>query len=489
MNRTNVFTRITILLIGSLIVAGCGDGTSPTPTTAPQAQSTETKETLEPAATDTAEPAPTETVAETPPRATATSAADETADPMPTDAPTDTPAGPPQLALQLVADGFTAPTSFDTANDGSGRFFVADQVGFIWVVTPDGGRQAEPFLDLRDRLVDIRGGYDERGLLSLAFHPNYAENGRFYVYYSAPPRSGIPGGWNHTSHLSEFRVSPDDANRADAGSERIVLQIDQPQANHNGGQIVFGSDGYLYVALGDGGAANDQGTGHSLIGNGQDTSNLLGSILRIDVDGGDPYAIPPDNPFAGSDAGADEIYAYGLRNPYRFSFDAGGNNALYAGDVGQNLYEEVDIVESGGNYGWNVKEGTHCFNPDSPDTPPESCADTGPNGAPLIPPIIEYGRSEGISVIGGYVYRGSAMRGLTGRYIFTDWSANGRLFIATPADEGLWSYETVEPAIEQPFSYALAFGQDTNNELYLLTTESQGPSGESGRLFRIVPAN
>ncbi|MBS3784506.1 MAG: PQQ-dependent sugar dehydrogenase, partial [Anaerolineae bacterium] len=293
--------------------------------------------------------------------ATATPSA-EPATPEPTQAPFE-----PILGLELAAEGLTAPVDMGTAGDGSGRLFIVDQIGLIRVLTAEGELLDEPFLDIRDRMVRLNPGYDERGLLGLAFHPDYETNGLFYVYYSAPLRAGAPSGWNHSSHLSSFAVSGENENRADAASEQVLLQVDQPQGNHNGGEIAFGPEGYLYVALGDGGAANDVGTGHvedwyeaNQGGNGQDVEeNLLGSILRIDVDGAHPYAVPQENPFA-DNGGQGEIWAYGFRNPYRFSFDAEGDRELFVADVGQNLWEEVSIATEGGNYGWNVREGTHC---------------------------------------------------------------------------------------------------------------------------------
>lgn len=423
--------------------------------------------------------------------------------------------GPVRIGLELVAEGFTAPTALAPAGDGSGRLFVADQNGLIWIVTPDRGRQPNPFLDIRDRMVSLRSGYDERGLLGLALHPQFAQNGRFYVYYSAPRRPGAPAGWDHTGVLAEFRVSANDPNRADPASERLVLQIDQPQGNHNGGGLAFGPDGFLYLGLGDGGAANDRGTGHPPMGNGQDTSTLLGAMLRLDVSegrDGQPYAIPQDNPFVDG-GGRAELFAYGFRNPYRFSFDSGGAGELFVADVGQNLWEEINVVRAGGNYGWNLKEGAHCFDPDAPSNPPASCPDTSSTGVLLQDPIIEYDHSMGAAIIGGYVYRGTALPQLTGRYVFADWAANGRLFVASrpetgsgyilpdgggphqskydlyPETEGtLWPFEVVEPD-PNPFTFVLAFGRDVEGELYILTTESQGPSGQSGRLYTLVPAS
>ena len=287
------------------------------------------------------------------------------------------------VGLELVAEGLNSPVAATSATDGSGRLFIVDRIGVVRIVSPEGELLEQPFLDLRDRMVGLRGQYDERGFLDLEFHPRYEENGRFFVYYSAPADQDAPAGWDNTSHVSEFVVSAADRNRADLGSERIIMRVHQPQSNHDGGQVLYGPDGYLYISLGDGGGGNDVGPGHPPIGNGQDFTTLLGSILRIDVDHGDPYAIPPDNPFVGQE-GREEIFAYGLRNPWRMSFDAGGERELFAADVGQNLWEEVDIIRKGGNYGWNIKEGTHSFDPSNPDQSPDQSPETGAHGEPLI---------------------------------------------------------------------------------------------------------
>jgi len=298
-------------------------------------------------------------------------------------------AEPERVGLALVAGGFTAPVALASPNDGTGRLFVADLLGVIRIIDADGHLLDPPFLDLTDRIVRLRPGYDERGLLGLAFHPKFTENSRFFVYYSAPLRAGAPRGWDHTSRISEFTVAADDGNRADPDSERVVLEVEEPQFNHNGGSIAFGPDGCLYIPLGDGGGARDVGPGHPPKGNGQDITTLLGSILRIDVDGPEPYGIPEDNPFVGKD-GRDEIYAYGLRNPWRTTFDAGGENRLFAADAGQYLWESVKIIVAGGNHGWNLKEGNHAFDPENPYESPEDVPEVDLRGEPLIDPIIEY---------------------------------------------------------------------------------------------------
>ena len=402
-----------------------------------------------------------------------------------------------EIGVELIAEGFTSPVAYVSPEDGTGRMFLVDQVGLIWIVDEEGKVLDESFLDIQEEMVDLTPDFDERGLLGLAFHPNFEENGRFFVHFSGPLREGAPEEWDHTGVIAEFEVREDNSNIADHESKKIILEIDQPQFNHNGGQIAFGPDGYLYITLGDGGGANDVGLGHPEIGNGQDTSTLLGSILRIDVDEGDPYSIPDDNPFVGKE-GRDEIFAYGLRNPYRISFDAKGDNELFAGDVGQDLWEEVNIVTKGGNYGWNIKEGTHCFDPENPTDPPEECPSVGPRGEPLIDPILDYrsARNEGIgiAVIGGYVYRGEAINALEGNYIFGDWSldfneGDGTVFSASSTNEDwdFWEMAIANKENQRLGLFITGMGQDADKELYILTTENSGPSGNTGKIFKIVP--
>ena len=404
-----------------------------------------------------------------------------------------------EIGVELVAEGFTSPLAFVSPEDGTGRMFVVDQAGLIWVIDGEGRVLEEYFLDLRGEIVELNPGFDERGLLGLAFHPNFRQNGRFFVHYSAPLRVGAPEGWNHTAVIAEFGVREDDSNAADPASEEIILQINQPHFNHNGGHIIFGPDGYLYIPLGDGGGANDVGLGHPDIGNGQDITTLLGSILRIDIDQGNPYTIPDDNPFVGEE-GRDEIFAYGLRNPYRSSFDAMEDNEFFVADVGQALWEEVNIVTNGGNYGWNIKEGTHCFDPENPEQPPAECPSVGAQGEPLLDPIFEYrnARNEGIgiAVIGGYVYRGEAINDLYGEYIFGDWSrvvgeGDGVVFAASSSNEE-WGFRELAISNRENQRMGLfitGFGQDADNELYILTTENAGPSGNTGQVYKIVPAD
>ncbi|MEJ0082713.1 MAG: PQQ-dependent sugar dehydrogenase [Puia sp.] len=274
---------------------------------------------------------------------------------------------PKTPGLQLVTDSMVAPVVVAEPPDGSKRLFVVDEIGKIWIIGSDGKKLANPFIDITSKMVTLSPSYDERGLLGLAFHPDFKTNGKFYLFYTAPPKPGMPvpgpagSGWNNTTTISEFKVSAADANQADISSERILLQDNHPYLNHNAGTLAFGADGFLYISIGDGGNADDVGNGHvpdwytvNAGGNGQDNyANLMGNILRIDVNGS-PYNIPPDNPFVGT-AAKPEIYAFGFRNPFRFSFDMGGSHQLIVGDEGQSLYEEIDLVTKGGNYGWNVK--------------------------------------------------------------------------------------------------------------------------------------
>ncbi|MDS0293248.1 PQQ-dependent sugar dehydrogenase [Halogeometricum luteum] len=399
-----------------------------------------------------------------------------------------------RVAAEPVASGFVSPVDF-FAPDGTDRRFVVDQPGVVYEVTADGRRDA-PYLDIRDRVVDI-DGYDERGLLGVAPHPEFADDGRLYVRYSAPRREGTPQSYSHTFVLSEFTVDPD-ARTVGGGRERTLLELPEPQSNHNAGSVGFGPDGLLYVGTGDGGGGGDRGTGHVSDwydavegGNGQDvTENLLGSILRIDVDSegeSRPYGIPDDNPLVGRE-GRDEQYAWGFRNPWRFSFDIRSSDDwdLYVADVGQSAYEEVSVVERGGNYGWNVREGTHCYGTDE-------CPTTTPDGDPLVDPVIEYPHSgdgpTGISVIGGYVVRDEALAGtdLAGAYLFADWQSNGRLFAADPDSESTpWPIAEVPiTGDDAPGSFVTAFGRE-GEDLFVLSTGARGLNDRMGRLHRLV---
>jgi glucose/arabinose dehydrogenase len=358
----------------------------------------------------------------------------------PTSSAPQLPGGPDRLRLELLTDGLSSPIGITHAGDDSGRLYVNQQGGQIRVIEADGSLRAEPFVDISDRLM--AGG--ERGLLGLAFHPAFETNGRLFVHYS---RAG-----DGATVVSELRASAD-RRIADPASERVLLTIADPFPNHNGGQLAFGPDGFLYIGLGDGGSGGDP------LGNGQNARALLGKILRIDVDAppadGRAYALPPDNPY-GPDGispgeGLPEIWAIGLRNPWRFSFDRQFGD-LYIGDVGQGAWEEIDRQAGdsagGENYGWNVMEGRHCYQ--------DGCDQTG-----YVKPIAEYSHSSGCSVTGGYVYRGQAQPALAGVYVFADYCSG--LVFTLQVDEG-----TITPkqVLDSGLSVS-AFGEDEAGELYL----------------------
>lgn len=410
--------------------------------------------------------------------------------------------------LQLVTDNLVSPIAAAEPADGSKRLFIVDQVGKIWIIGSDGKKLANPFIDIASKMVSLSPGYDERGLLGLAFHPDFNTNGKFYLFYTAPPRAGGPqpgANWNNLTRISEFTVSTTDANQANMGSERVILEADHPYSNHNGGTLAFGPDGYLYISIGDGGNKDDIGNGHvpdwyatNAGGNGQDIyANLMGDILRIDVNGS-PYNVPSDNPFVGT-AARPEIYAYGFRNPYRFSFDMAGSHSLLVGDAGQSLYEEIDMVTKGGNYGWNVKEGTHCFSTDDDLTERPSCPLTDSAGKPLIDPVIELvnaanpkGGGVAVTIVGGNVYRGTALPNLQGKYIFgifsQDFNANAKVYSSDMATSGMWAYSvlTLKSYPTDLGQFLKSIGQDQSGEIYLLTSGQLGPSGTSGKVFKLV---
>jgi glucose/arabinose dehydrogenase len=415
------------------------------------------------------------------------------------------------VSLETLATDLTAPNWGTSAPGIPGRLFVVDQNGILWDVDLPGGNRSV-FLDVSDRLVALGiggpGTFDERGFLGLAFHPDYADNGLLYTYTSEPVAgpadfSTMPAGIepNHQSVIIEWQV-PEPTNPdavVDPASAREILRIDEPQFNHDAGTLVFGPDGNLFVSLGDGGGADDQGIGHSPGGNGQDAGNPLGTILRIDPGGANSangqYGIPMDNPFVGMPGMLDEIFAFGFRNPFRISFDR-ATGALYAADVGQNDVEEVDIVIAGGNYGWRVKEGPFCFDPNGDDPgfvfDDPSCAFNE-----FIDPVAAYDHDEGIAVIGGFVYRGSAIPELRGRYVFGDFFnpplLRGRLFHLRKRDivrdertkESQISEFRTEGASMANLS-VLGFGQDGDGELYVLGNRTGTPFGNTGVILKIA---
>jgi glucose/arabinose dehydrogenase len=352
------------------------------------------------------------------------------------------------IELEPVADGLESPLGVTNAGDGSGRIFVVEQGGRIRIVR-DGRLASEPFLDIGDRISS--GG--ERGLLGLAFHPDYPKDPRLFVDYTDA---------NGDTQVASYTVDPSDPDRADPDSEVRLLSIEQPYPNHNGGAVLFGPDGFLYVSTGDGGSGGDP---H---GNGQSLGTLLGKILRIDVGSGgggaSAYSVPNDNPFVGRDDARPEIWLYGLRNPWRMSFDR-ANGDLWIGDVGQGEWEEIDVVRagtSGQNFGWNRMEGSHCFRPAS-----------GCDTTDLVAPIAEYGHDVGCTVIGGNVYRGSDQPRLVGGYVFADY-CSGRIWAIAAASDG-----STEPVLVAETGATLSsFGEDEEGELFATDLSS-------GQLLRI----
>jgi glucose/arabinose dehydrogenase len=351
---------------------------------------------------------------------------------------------PPAVRLQPAWTGLRQPTDVVAAGDGSNRLFVTEKAGRIRII--DGsGVLSTPFLDISGL---VGSGGSEQGLLGLAFDPHYAENGRFFVNYTDAHGDSV---------VARYQVSGD-PNAADPGSARQVLFVEQPAANHNGGNLIFGPDGYLYIGFGDGGGGGDT------YGNSQRGDVLLAKMLRLDVEGGDPYAIPPDNPFVNTPGMRPEIWAWGLRNPWRYSFDRATGD-LYIGDVGQNVYEEIDFQpagQGGQNYGWNIMEGLHCFRG-------PNCQQSG-----FTLPIAEYDHGQGCSVTGGYVYRGSLQPSLDGAYLYGDY-CSGRYWGAWRTDDGAWHSQVVAETSTHPSS----FGEDESGELFVASLDE-------GVIYRVV---
>lgn len=401
------------------------------------------------------------------------------------------------VRLTPTLTGLNAPNTGTAAPGVPGRLFVADQTGQVYSVDLATG-QASVFLDVSARLVPLGAAgpetFDERGLLGLAFHPDYGSNGLLYTYTSEPAAgaadfSTLTEGAvaDHQSVIVEWQVPApaDPASVPDPASAREVLRIDQPQLNHNGGALEFDAEGLLLIALGDGGGADDQGRGHVEGGNGQSLGDPLGAILRIDPRGTDSangrYGIPATNPFAGQADIVPEIYAYGFRNPFRISIDPETND-LWVADAGQNDIEEIDVVEAGGNYGWNVKEGSFFFDANGEE---EGFVTAEPPAAPpagLIDPTAEYDHDEGLAVVGGHVYRGTAVPALAGLYVFGDYGSEdgGRLFVREA--DGVIR----ELAVEGGFSMrVLGFGRDEAGELYVLVNQTGTPFGGTGAVLRV----
>ncbi|XP_068952813.1 LOW QUALITY PROTEIN: HHIP-like protein 2 [Petaurus breviceps papuanus] len=393
-----------------------------------------------------------------------------------------------QLCLTEVANGLRNPVSMVHAGDGTHRLFVAEQIGVVWVYLPDGSRLEEPFLDLKSLVLTTPWIGDERGFLGLAFHPRFRHNLKFYIYYSCLGKKKA-----EKIRISEMKVSQADNNKADINSERVILELEEPASNHNGGQLLFGLDGYLYIFTGDGGQAGDP---FGKFGNAQNKSSLLGKVLRIDVNrrGSDKkrYGIPPDNPFVSEPGAHPAIYAYGVRNMWRCAVDRGdpstqkGRGRIFCGDVGQNRFEEVDLIVKGGNYGWRAKEGFECYDF-------KLCHNASIDD---ILPIYAYGHVVGKSVTGGYVYRGCESPNLNGLYIFGDFMS-GRL-MALQEDERTNSWKKQDicigntktcafPGLISTYSkFIISFAEDEAGELYFLATSYPSAYAPHGSIYKFV---
>ena len=479
-----VLSILILILLLSLAPVACGGGrdqggsSGPVVVAPPRPSATPTATVIPPSATPSPVPPsttpsplpPTQTPTPLPPSVTPSPVVPtQTPTPVPptaTQSPTPPPTQPPTVALEPTATpeapslgladihlelgrivgGLDRPVGIAHAGDGSGRLFLLEKVGRIRVVR-EGTLSDVPFLVISDR---VGSSESEQGLLGLAFHPGYAGNGTFFVNYTDLQGNTV---------VSRFSVSADPA-RADPASEVVLLTLAQPASNHNGGHLAFGPDGYLYIGTGDGGASGDR------FGNGQNGQTLLGAMLRLDVDGGQPYTVPADNPFVGNPEVRDEIWAIGLRNPWRYSFDRVTGD-LYLADVGQNQYEEVDFQPAGSpggqNYGWPIMEGSHCYPGDQP------CDRAG-----LSLPVVEYDHGQGCSVTGGYVYRGREFPLLAGVYLFGDY-CSGRIWGLAPGADGNWQVAQLAQADLQLSS----FGEDEAGELYLVDMGR-------GELFKIA---
>ena len=436
------------------------------------------------------------------------------------------PASPTQVNLEPVMTGLISPVGGAVAPGLRNRIFVLDQIGNIWSVEVYGSRrgQATLFLDVSSRLVPIGLfkplNYDERGLLGLAFHPDFASNGFFYTFTSEPANGRTPD-FSTTNTARQFFFDPGNeieeqsvvtqwrmaqpgnpASTVDVNSARQLMRIAKPEFNHNGGSLAFGPDKLLYISLGDGGLANDEGPGHVPGGNAQSLlpGNVLGKILRINPLGNNSangkYGIPASNPFVGR-TGAAEIYAYGLRNPYRMSFDK-ETGKLWVGDVGQNDIEEIDIVTRGGNYGWPIKEGTFLFDNGASLNPPHAFVYRNSPGVPagLIDPIAQYDHVDGVgapetrvAVVGGFVYRGHKIKSLKGRYVFGDYSAeigeaaSGHMFVLGAGNK----VTELIAANRKPFALAvLGWVQDHKGEIYLLANGTGTLNGATGTVLKLT---
>ncbi|NWQ79102.1 HIPL1 protein, partial [Columbina picui] len=391
-----------------------------------------------------------------------------------------------QLCLVEVANGLRNPVAMVHANDGTHRFFIAEQVGLVWTYLPDRSRLEKPFLNISEAVLTSPWEGDERGFLGIVFHPKFKFNGKVYVYYSVEVR------YEERIRISEFRISAADMNALDHGSERIILEIEEPASNHNGGELLFGDDGYLYIFTGDGGMAGDP---FGTFGNAQNKSTLLGKVLRIDVnnnDRGPLYRIPPDNPFLDDPTARPEVYAYGVRNMWRCSFDRGepqtkeGKGRLFCGDVGQNKYEEIDIVEKGKNYGWRAREGFSCYDK-------KLCTNSSMDD---VLPIYAYPHKMGKSVTGGYVYRGCESPNLNGLYIFGDFMSGRLMSLKEDPATREWKYSEIcmgagqtcmfPGLINNYYQYIISFAEDEAGELYFMSTGVPSATAPHGVVYKVV---
>ncbi|XP_019615597.1 PREDICTED: HHIP-like protein 2 [Branchiostoma belcheri] len=391
------------------------------------------------------------------------------------------------VCLQEFVGGLRSPVAMLQPDDGTGRFFIVEQIGVVRVADKYGRLRREPLLDLTRRVLTSDAAGDERGLLGMALHPRYKDNGYLYVYYTTEQ-----GGTRRTV-VSRLNVSDDEnlKEQADPRYEKVLLEIEQPGNRNNGGQLLFGLDGFLYIFVGDGGGAGDTAG---------DRSSLLGKVLRIDVDGAGPerpYGIPTDNPFVSEVLWPDarrEVFAFGLRNPWRCSLDPGvdegaGTGRIFCGDVGESGYEEISIISKGRNHGWPDREGYTCQN-------------TGNCAGDDVLPIDVYGRTEGrrAAVIGGVMYRGCGVPDVRGLYLYADYLGlmNKELFYLDEQPNGSWMNGTVcvlnnrecvtnlQPSVKTEDHFILGFGQDFSGEVYLLTTTSPVVSQRTGRIFKLV---
>jgi glucose/arabinose dehydrogenase len=437
MGKSQLITFITVVVISTTSFCSCAP-MSVTVTTAPTVNA--------------GSPSPTTSTIINPPSNTVTTITPATTAPMPTapltaptpsltsskPAPSAIPAGSIQVERAFPNLSFQSLTNLVQPNDKNGLIFVTEQKGVIQAFDANHPEQGpHVFLDITNRVNS--GG--EEGLLGLAFDPDYAQNGRFYVYYSAAnPRRTV---------VSRFNLDQANPSAASPQSEIVILEVAQPFSNHKGGQIVFGPDGYLYIGLGDGGSGGDPQ------GNGQNLGTLLGKILRINVSDlsvNGNYKIPADNPFVSTSGARAEIWAFGLRNPWRFSFDK-ETGLLWAGDVGQNMWEEIDIITGGANYGWNIMEGLHCYSPTS-----------GCNQSGLTLPLVEYDHSQGCSVTGGYVYRGVKTLSLRGHYIYGDYCSGNIWALGYQNNTVSRNVLLVDSGLS-----ITSFGEDLSGNLYILS--------------------